>query len=98
MFLKRLHSTISAASAQHQPPVKRSGLQQDVVNFYRECFRATKSKPQENRPHFQHYVRMEFRKHELAKRDFTTIEYLLRVGKRKLEQLSHANVKDIHHT
>ncbi|ORX83007.1 hypothetical protein K493DRAFT_320329 [Basidiobolus meristosporus CBS 931.73] len=98
MLLRRLHSTLSAASAQHQPPVKRSGLQQDVINFYRDCFRAIRSKPQQNRPHFQQYIRSEFRKHDLTKRDFATIEYLLRVGKRKLEQMSSGSVKDIHLT
>jgi len=28
------------------PPVRRSGLQQDIINLYRQCFRAAKLKPE----------------------------------------------------
>ncbi|KAL0073201.1 NADH dehydrogenase 1 alpha subcomplex subunit 6 NDUFA6 [Phycomyces blakesleeanus] len=77
-------------------PVRRSGLQQEVINFYRQCFRATLQKPKENRARFQAFVRNEFRNHKIRKSDFTTIEYMLRRGKRQLEAYSSPSIKDIH--
>ncbi|KAG0006462.1 hypothetical protein BGZ65_007741 [Modicella reniformis] len=70
-------------------PVRRSGLQQEVINLYRQCFRAARLKPEANRPHFHAFIRMQFKKHSQVKqRDFSTIEYLLRMGKRQLETYS----------
>ncbi|KAI9490412.1 hypothetical protein BDB00DRAFT_875312 [Zychaea mexicana] len=75
---------------------RRSGLQQQVINFYRECFRAARTKPLENRPHFYAYIRREFRAHQIRKNDFVTIEYMLRRGKRQLETYSSPSIQDIH--
>ncbi|KAL9551149.1 hypothetical protein PS6_005163 [Mucor atramentarius] len=38
------------------PPLKRSGLQNEVVNFYRQCFRAAREKPavRKQDPDFMH--------------------------------------------
>ncbi|KAI8376283.1 uncharacterized protein BYT42DRAFT_574081 [Radiomyces spectabilis] len=77
-------------------PLKRSGLQQQVINFYRECFRAARAKPQANRPHFYAYIRREFRAYNVRKTDFATIEYLLRKGKRQLETYAQKGIQDIH--
>ncbi|KAI8143452.1 hypothetical protein BJV82DRAFT_94063 [Fennellomyces sp. T-0311] len=75
---------------------RRSGLQQQVVNFYRECFRAARQKPIETRARFYTYIRREFRAHDIRKNDFTTIEYMLRRGKRQLEAYSSPSIQDIH--
>lgn len=54
-------------------------------------------KPIENRPHFLSYIHEEFNKYKnLQRKDFTTIEYLLRTGKRRLQMFSQPDVKDIH--
>ncbi|KAG0263604.1 hypothetical protein BG011_008548 [Mortierella polycephala] len=77
-------------------PVRRSGLQQDVIALYRNCFRAARLKPEANRPHFHAFIRMEFRKHsEVKQRDFATIEYLLRTGKRRLKVYSAPSIEDV---
>ncbi|ORZ11347.1 hypothetical protein BCR41DRAFT_357066, partial [Lobosporangium transversale] len=77
-------------------PVRRSGLQQEVINLYRQCFRAVRLKPETSRPHFQTFIRMQFRKHsDVKQRDFSTIEYLLRMGKRQLDTYSSPSIKDI---
>ncbi|SCU95075.1 LAME_0F10594g1_1 [Lachancea meyersii CBS 8951] len=78
--------------------VKRlSGLQRDVLQMYRQCIRQAHKKPEANRPNFIGYIRTEFGKHRnLPRKDFSTIEHLLRVGHRRLENFSAAEVKDIH--
>ncbi|KAI9319878.1 hypothetical protein BX666DRAFT_1917072 [Dichotomocladium elegans] len=75
---------------------RRSGLQQQVINLYRECFRAARTKPAETRPRFHAFIRREFRAHNIRKSDFGTIEYMLRRGKKQLESYSHPSIQDIH--
>jgi succinate dehydrogenase assembly factor 1 len=42
-------------------------------------------------------IRNEFRKHlEVGKKDFGTIEYLLRRGRNQLETYSDPGIRDIH--
>ncbi|KAF9979066.1 hypothetical protein BGZ73_006303 [Actinomortierella ambigua] len=78
-------------------PVRRSGLQQEVITLYRNCFRAARLKPQENRANFQKFIRMQFRKHSDVKaKDFATIEYLLRMGKRQLQAYSSPSIQNVH--
>ncbi|KAG0663617.1 hypothetical protein C6P44_001623 [Monosporozyma unispora] len=72
-------------------------LQKDVLHSYRLWIRMIYQKPIENRPHFLNYVHTEFNKYkDLKRKDFTTIEYLLRMGKRRLQMFSQSDVKDIH--
>ncbi|ORX45708.1 hypothetical protein DM01DRAFT_1378000 [Hesseltinella vesiculosa] len=75
---------------------RRSGLQQQIINLYRECFRAAKEKPVDARPRFQAFIRQEFRKHDIRKNDFATIEYMLRKGERQLKTYRKPTMKDIH--
>ncbi|KAL1934992.1 hypothetical protein VTP01DRAFT_4132 [Rhizomucor pusillus] len=77
-------------------PAKRSGLQQQVLNLYRACFRAARQKPAENRPRFYAYIRREFRAHPIRKNDFATIEYMLRRGQKQLETYGSPSIQDIH--
>lgn len=52
--------------------------------------------PQANRPHFHAFIRMQFRKHsDVKQRDFSTIEYLLRTGKRQLKVYSAPSIEDV---
>jgi len=57
----------------------------------------TTEREQESQANFRAYVRAEFREHlAVGKKDFATIEHLLRVGRRKLETYSQPGVRNIH--
>ncbi|KAF2280917.1 uncharacterized protein EI97DRAFT_13395 [Westerdykella ornata] len=74
-----------------------SGLQRDVLALYRECLRAVREKPVNSQSHFRDFARDEFRKHlSVNKKDFATIEYLLRSGRRKLDRYRDPEIRDIH--
>ncbi|TGO65936.1 hypothetical protein BOTNAR_0072g00100 [Botryotinia narcissicola] len=73
-----------------------SGLQRDVLALYRKCLRESRKKPAEARKHFEVYARLEFSKNiTLDKKDFNTIEYLLRKGQRQVDMYSSPGIKDI---
>ncbi|RPA83368.1 hypothetical protein BJ508DRAFT_360581 [Ascobolus immersus RN42] len=73
-----------------------TGLQKEVLKLYRACLRASRSKLPEYRKGFEDFTRAEFRKHlSLNRKDFTTIEYLLRAGNKKLDTMSADDVKRI---
>ncbi|CAB4492924.1 hypothetical protein RhiirA5_348888 [Rhizophagus irregularis] len=76
--------------------IRRSGLQTEVINFYRICCRAVRKKPIEAQNRFQQFVRSQFRQHTISPRDHNMIEYMLRKGKRQLEVYENDSVKDIH--
>ena len=80
------------------PPAKHlSGLQKEVVHLYRQFIRMTYKKPKDNQYRFISYIHNEFNKYkDLPRKDFTTIEYLLRSGNKKLKMYSQDDVKDIH--
>lgn len=76
---------------------KLSGLQREVLHLYRKCIRVAYTKPKSSKPRFISYIRTEFGKYRtLPRKDFPTIEYLLRVGTRRLEIYSSPHVYDIH--
>ncbi|KAF9247913.1 hypothetical protein DTO013E5_3130 [Penicillium roqueforti] len=65
-----------------------SGLQRDVLSLYRKCLREIRNKPEDSRINFRNYARAEFQKYiAVNKKDFNTVEYLLRKGHRQLEIL-----------
>lgn len=67
-----------------------------VIHFYRKCIRAIYTKPVENQQNFRTFIRGEFQKFQkIPKRDFTTIEHLLRTGFRKFEMFSLKEVKNV---
>lgn len=73
-----------------------SGLQREVLHLYRTCIRTAHTKPKENQPHFISYIRTEFGKYKtLPRKDFSTIEHLLRVGHRRLDMYGASELKDI---
>ncbi|KAF1942695.1 hypothetical protein EJ02DRAFT_344781 [Clathrospora elynae] len=77
--------------------VRLSGLQRDVISLYRQCLRAVKQKPTDTQPHFRDFAKSEFHKHrDVGKKDFGTIEYLLRRGRNQLELWSEPGIRDIH--
>lgn len=68
---------------------KLSGIQKQVLSLYRCFLRTTRSKPPENRAHMEAVISGEFRKNSklIDRKDFLHIEYLLRRGKKQLDQL-----------
>ncbi|CAG8477235.1 12356_t:CDS:2 [Ambispora leptoticha] len=74
---------------------RRSGLQQSVINLYRDCCRAVHKKPPETRARFQAFVRAQFRRPDITSKDHAAIEYLLRRGKKQLEAYSGENEKGL---
>ncbi|KAF8854968.1 complex 1 protein-like protein [Acephala macrosclerotiorum] len=76
--------------------MRYSGLQRDVLSLYRKCLRESRKKSADARPHFEAFARNEFQKSiGLDRKDFGTIEYLLRKGQRQLEMYSAPGIKDI---
>lgn len=74
-----------------------SGLQKEVLHLYRNSVRVAHTKPKQNQPHFIKYIREEFGKYkDLPRKDFTTIEHLLRVGNKRINLYSAPELKDIH--
>ncbi|KAJ1657681.1 hypothetical protein IWQ61_002957 [Dispira simplex] len=76
--------------------MRRSGLQLDVLHFYRECLRAITKKPQVSQPRFRAFVRHEFTKYNLSPRDVQATEFLLRRGRRQLETYRNPSIMDVH--
>ncbi|KAI6249995.1 Succinate dehydrogenase assembly factor 1, mitochondrial [Erysiphe necator] len=76
--------------------MRYTGLQREVLLLYRECLRACRKKPSDTRPHFEKFTRAKFDMNlHLNKKEFMTIEYLLRKGRRQLELYSSSEVSDI---
>ncbi|KAF2669641.1 hypothetical protein BT63DRAFT_425318 [Microthyrium microscopicum] len=74
-----------------------SGIQKDVIHLYRACLREAGRKPIENRNNFRQFARDEFRRYiEVDRKDFATIEYLLRKGKRQLETYQSDGIRNVH--
>ena len=74
-----------------------SGLQRDVLQLYGKCIRMVKTKPTDTHEHWRNFIHEEFAKYQhLPKKQFNTIEYLIRNGHRKLEMYLNPQLKDIH--
>ncbi|KAF2112407.1 complex 1 protein-domain-containing protein [Lophiotrema nucula] len=75
---------------------KLTGLQRDVIALYRQCLKAVREKPADTRENFRAFARSEFHKNQgVNKKDFGTIEYLLRQGRRKLETYQDPGIRNI---
>ncbi|KAJ5789348.1 uncharacterized protein N7518_006359 [Penicillium psychrosexuale] len=73
-----------------------SGLQRDVLSLYRKCLREIRNKPEDSRINFRNYARAEFQKYmAVNKKDFNTVEYLLRKGHRQLELYATPGIRNI---
>lgn len=66
-----------------------SGLQLQVLGFYKRCLVAAGKKPDPER--VKQFVRDEFRLKPVKKSDFRHIEFLLRQGEKQLKMMSKSN-------
>ncbi|KAJ9054046.1 hypothetical protein DSO57_1026136 [Entomophthora muscae] len=78
--------------------MKLSGLQKEVLGLYRSVLRAIRLKPEANQPRFIKFARGEFEKNtrEIKAKDFQSIEFLLRKGRRQLEIYQSSSITNIH--
>ncbi|ESK95030.1 heat shock [Moniliophthora roreri MCA 2997] len=78
------------------PTLRKSGLQKEALALYRRALRMVRSKPPASRLKFSLFVRYTFRTNasNISPRDVSTIEHLLRKGKRQLEMYETPSVKD----
>ncbi|KAJ4340434.1 hypothetical protein N0V87_002418 [Didymella glomerata] len=68
-----------------------------TYNFVLSPYRTVKEKPANTRSHFREFARAEFHKNQgVGKKDFGTIEYLLRRGRRQLETYQDPGIRDLH--
>ena len=67
-----------------------SGMQKQVLALYRGFLRAACSKSPEDRHRIESFVSAEFRRNSklVDRKNFLYIEYLLRRGKKQLEQIN----------
>ena len=74
-----------------------SGLQREVIALYRQLLRMVRTKPEETRDHWRHFIRTEFVKHRgIPKKLFLVIEHLIRTGYRRYDMYLSPQIKDIH--
>ncbi|RCV39231.1 hypothetical protein SETIT_8G207000v2 [Setaria italica] len=73
---------------------KLSGIQRQVLALYRGFLRTARLKAPEERHRIESVVSAEFRDNarNVDRRNFVCIEYLLRRGKRQLEQLKNPDI------
>jgi succinate dehydrogenase assembly factor 1 len=74
--------------------MNHSGLQKQVLAFYKKCLVAAKKKP--NPTQAMDYVRNEFRNQPVKRSDFRHVEFLLRQGEKQLKMLSKDNAVDFY--
>ncbi|OMO89132.1 Complex 1 LYR protein [Corchorus capsularis] len=74
-----------------------SGMQKQVLSLYRGFLRAARSKPTEDRRQIESVVSAEFRRNskQIDRKNFLYIEYLLRRGKKQLDQLKNPDTMGI---
>ncbi|PSS19374.1 Succinate dehydrogenase assembly factor 1A like [Actinidia chinensis var. chinensis] len=68
---------------------KLSGMQKQVLSLYRGFLRSARSKSPEERHQIESIVSTEFRRNSklIDRKNFLYIEYLLRRGKKQLDQI-----------
>jgi len=79
--------------------IRKTGLQKDVLKLYKDYLRMIKQKPLDTRPSWFQYAANQFRHSDfgggLNPKDFQGIEFLLRRGRKNLDQLGSASIKKV---
>ena len=76
----------------------KSGLQREVLSLYRELLKTSKKQICPVQIPLNSIIRQEFKikSREIDKKDLTTIEYQLRIGRKRLEFFKeHSSIKKI---
>ncbi|KAI0260218.1 hypothetical protein BC834DRAFT_901717 [Gloeopeniophorella convolvens] len=76
--------------------VTHSGLQKEVLSLYRRALRMVRTKPPTTRDKFHLFVRYSFKTQAAAisPRSLSSVEHLIRRGKRQLETYENPSVRD----
>uniref|UniRef100_A0ACD5Y3Y1 Uncharacterized protein n=1 Tax=Avena sativa TaxID=4498 RepID=A0ACD5Y3Y1_AVESA len=76
------------------PRVKLSGIQRQALALYRGFLRTARLKAPDERQRIESVVSAEFRENarNVDRRNFVYIEYLIRKGKRQLDQLKNPDI------
>ncbi|GMM29345.1 Sdh6 protein [Martiniozyma asiatica (nom. inval.)] len=75
---------------------KLSGLQREVLSLYRNCLRGIYQKPKQFHKNWFNYIHAEFNRHRnIPRRNFATVEHLLRVGTRRYEMYKSPDIKNV---
>ncbi|KAF7314453.1 hypothetical protein MKEN_00918100 [Mycena kentingensis (nom. inval.)] len=76
------------------PPL--SGLQREVLSLYRRTLRVPRTKPPTTRTRWSIMLRYTFRIQAARAKptEFSTVEYLLRAGRRQVDMFADPSVKD----
>ncbi|KAF8271990.1 hypothetical protein EI94DRAFT_1567317 [Lactarius quietus] len=77
-------------------PPRHSGLQKEVFALYRRSLRMVRTKPPSTRDKFRLFIRYSFKTQAVAvsPRSVSTVEHLVRRGKRQLETYENPSVTD----
>ncbi|RWR76088.1 succinate dehydrogenase assembly factor 1, mitochondrial [Cinnamomum micranthum f. kanehirae] len=77
-------------------PQKLSGMQKQVLSLYRGFLRVARSKAPEERRNIESIVSAEFRNNSMSvdRKNFLYIEYLLRRGRKQLDQLKDPGISN----
>mmetsp|Transcript_8718 Transcript_8718/g.11011 ORF Transcript_8718/g.11011 Transcript_8718/m.11011 type:complete len:84 (+) Transcript_8718:222-473(+) len=76
--------------------VRHSGIQKKVLSLYKKALRVAISKEPELRQQNLEFVRAQFRKHvDLQRKDYRTIEHLVRQGEKQIKLMSMPGVKGV---
>ncbi len=74
----------------------RSGLQKQVLQLYKDFLIEIARKDSQVQGKFKTFIKNEFlTKREIPKKDYDSIEYFLRLGRKQLEILKSNSVTDI---
>ncbi|KAI9058361.1 hypothetical protein FKP32DRAFT_1606788 [Trametes sanguinea] len=75
---------------------KHSGLQREVLALYRRALRMVNTKPPAAQSKFRLFVRYSFKTQatSVSPRNISTIEHLLRRGRRQIEMYEDPSVRD----
>jgi succinate dehydrogenase assembly factor 1 len=78
-------------------PLRLTGLQRQVLHFYRSALRAAHAKGPEQKEPILKYARAEFDRYRgVDRKNYQLIEHLLRKGKRQLAMLQQPDVTAVH--
>ena len=75
-------------------PRRLSGLQKQVLSFYRDVIRAARAKNPELKEQIEQYARLEMEKHrDIERKNVMLVEHYLRKGRKQLKLLQEGTIQ-----